>query len=272
MPTAGSSTRRTAGACGDDADGQLRPPLRVLHAAARSQQPADEHRSGHRRRSFTAKDGSVFDRTLIHPDRNDIAPRVGVAWSVTPTAGAARRLRHLLPADRIATAARASSASTCRSWSMRRSPRTRRADAPAFTFAQGFTPLTPQTVNPTRRAVAHPGSEPGHADRAPVQRRPRVPVRRATWSRPSEYVGNRTRNGRRLRNLNQGIIQAPAAARDLPVRAVRLRQRLPRADRHQRPRRLRRAAGALQRRMSGGLGLHGGLHVEQGASATSSIT
>ena len=34
--------------------------------------------------TFTAKDGSVFDRALIHPDRNDIAPRVGVAWSVTP--------------------------------------------------------------------------------------------------------------------------------------------------------------------------------------------
>jgi hypothetical protein len=31
-------------------------------------------------RTFTAKDGNVFDRALIHPDRNDFAPRVGVAW------------------------------------------------------------------------------------------------------------------------------------------------------------------------------------------------
>ena len=35
---------------------------------------------------LTAKDsGSVYDRTLIHPDRNDFAPRVGVVWSMTPT-------------------------------------------------------------------------------------------------------------------------------------------------------------------------------------------
>ena len=34
---------------------------------------------------FYAKDGSVSDRALIHPDRDDIAPRVGVTWSVTPT-------------------------------------------------------------------------------------------------------------------------------------------------------------------------------------------
>ena len=34
---------------------------------------------------FYAKDGSIFDRALIHPDRDDIAPRVGVSWSVTPS-------------------------------------------------------------------------------------------------------------------------------------------------------------------------------------------
>jgi hypothetical protein len=30
-----------------------------------------------------AKDGSIFDRALIHPDRNNVAPRVGFAWSPT---------------------------------------------------------------------------------------------------------------------------------------------------------------------------------------------
>src|SRR6185295_8925126 len=33
----------------------------------------------------TAKDsGSIFDRTLIHPDRNDFAPRAGFSYSITP--------------------------------------------------------------------------------------------------------------------------------------------------------------------------------------------
>ncbi len=32
---------------------------------------------------ITAKDGSLFDRALVRPDRNNIAPRVGFAWSPT---------------------------------------------------------------------------------------------------------------------------------------------------------------------------------------------
>lgn len=31
-----------------------------------------------------AKDGDIFDRALIHPDRNNFAPRAGFAYSVTP--------------------------------------------------------------------------------------------------------------------------------------------------------------------------------------------
>jgi hypothetical protein len=31
-----------------------------------------------------AKDGSIYDRTLVNPDRNNLAPRVGLAWSLTP--------------------------------------------------------------------------------------------------------------------------------------------------------------------------------------------
>ncbi len=31
-----------------------------------------------------ATDGSIYDRALVNPDRNNIAPRVGVAYSVTP--------------------------------------------------------------------------------------------------------------------------------------------------------------------------------------------
>jgi hypothetical protein len=31
-----------------------------------------------------ASDGSIYDRALVNPDRNNWAPRVGVAWSITP--------------------------------------------------------------------------------------------------------------------------------------------------------------------------------------------
>ncbi len=31
-----------------------------------------------------ARDGSIYDRALVHPDRNNFAPRVGVAYSITP--------------------------------------------------------------------------------------------------------------------------------------------------------------------------------------------
>jgi hypothetical protein len=36
------------------------------------------------RRMVTAKDGSISDRALVNPDRNNIGPRLGLAYSVTP--------------------------------------------------------------------------------------------------------------------------------------------------------------------------------------------
>jgi hypothetical protein len=31
-----------------------------------------------------AKDGSIYDRSLVKPDRNNFAPRLGIAWTVLP--------------------------------------------------------------------------------------------------------------------------------------------------------------------------------------------
>jgi len=33
---------------------------------------------------ITAKDGSIYDRALVDPDRNNLAPRVGLAYTITP--------------------------------------------------------------------------------------------------------------------------------------------------------------------------------------------
>ena len=155
-------------------------------------------------RAFTAKDGSVFDRALIHPDRNDLAPRVGVSWSVSPRLvvrggfgifyqqtdryGSESQLGLNLP-QLVDASITANSA----------------ADAPAFTFAQGFTPLTPQTVNP---AIVQWRIQDPNQDTPVVQQFSFGPEFQFADNMVGaiEYVGNRTRNGRRLRNLNEGQI------------------------------------------------------------------
>lgn len=155
-------------------------------------------------RVFTAKDGSLFDRALIHPDRNDIAPRVGVSWSVSPRLvvrggfgifyqqtdryGSESQLGLNLP-QLVDASITANSAN----------------DAPAFTFAQGFTPLTPATVNP---AIVQWRIQDPNQDTPIVRQFSFGPEFQFAGSMVGaiEYVGNRTRNGRRLRNLNEGII------------------------------------------------------------------
>ncbi|MEY4636270.1 MAG: hypothetical protein RJA55_2068 [Acidobacteriota bacterium] len=155
-------------------------------------------------RTFTAKDGSVFDRALIYPDRDDFAPRVGVSWSVSPRLvvrggfgifyqqtdryGSESQLGLNLP-QLVDASITANSA----------------ADAPAFTFAQGFTPLTPQTVNP---AIVQWRIQDPNQDTPVVQQFSFGPEFQFADNMVGaiEYVGNRTRNGRRLRNLNEGQI------------------------------------------------------------------
>jgi Carboxypeptidase regulatory-like domain/TonB dependent receptor len=155
-------------------------------------------------RILTADDGDTFDRALIHPDRNDWAPRMGVAWSATPRLvvragygifyqqtdryGSESQLGLNLP--QLVDASITSNSA---------------ADPPAFTFRQGFTPLNAATVNPA--IVQWRIQDPDQ--RTPIVHQFSVgPEFQVTQNMVTavEYVGNRTRNGRRLRNLNQGII------------------------------------------------------------------
>lgn len=158
---------------------------------------------------FAQKDGSVFERTLIHPDRNDFAPRVGVAWTVTPRMvlrggygifyqqsdryGSESQLGLNLP---YLVDASISSLSA--------------AQAPAFTFSQGFTSLTPESID--KSIVQWRIQDPNQ--NTPIVHQfsfgPEVQLR-GNMVAAAEYVGNMTRNGRRLRNLNQGILAAPGS-------------------------------------------------------------
>lgn len=161
-------------------------------------------------KTFTATDGDLFARGLVHPDRNDIAPRVGVSWSVSPRLvvrggfgvfyqqtdryGSESQLGLNLP--QLVDASITSNTA---------------ADAPAFTFAQGFTPLTPQTVNPT---VVQWRIQDPNQDTPIVQQFSIGPEFQFAQNMVGavEYVGNRTRHGRRLRNLNEGIIPTDGSA------------------------------------------------------------
>jgi hypothetical protein len=161
-------------------------------------------------KTFTAKDGSIFDRALVHPDRDDFAPRIGLSW--TPTSrmvvrggfgifyqqtdryGSESQLGLNLP--QLVDASITSNSG---------------ADAPAFTFAQGFTPLTPATVNPTvvQWRIQDPNQDTPIVYQYSVG--PEVQFSQNMVA-AVEYVGNRTRNGRRLRNLNEGIIPTDGSA------------------------------------------------------------
>lgn len=151
--------------------------------------------------------GSVFDRALVRPDRNDVAPRVGFAWTVRPGVvlrggygifyqqmdryGSESQLGLNLP-QLVDAAIQANSAN----------------DPPAFTFRTGFTPLSAETVDISRVQwrIQDPNQDTPLVHQFSIG--PEVQIGRAMVA-AVEYVGNRTRHGRRLRNLNQGIIVTP---------------------------------------------------------------
>lgn len=158
--------------------------------------------------TFTAQSsGSVFERTLINPDRNDFAPRIGFAWSLNPRTvlrggygifyqqadryGSESQMGLNLP-QLVDASLQANSA----------------ADPPAFTFAEGFIPLTPANVSPAvvQWRIQDPNQKTPIVHQFSIG--PEYQLG-ASMVVAAEYVGNVTRNGRRLRNLNQGIIGTP---------------------------------------------------------------
>jgi hypothetical protein len=155
----------------------------------------------------TAKgSGSLFDRTLIHPDLNDFAPRAGFSYSMTPQIvvrggygifyqqtdryGSESQLA-LNPPQLVDVFQTANSG----------------AEAPVILLRNGFTPISASTIDPTK--VQWRIQDPNQ--RTPIVHQfsvgPEVRLSDST-AVSVEYVGNITRNGRKLRNLNEGIITA----------------------------------------------------------------
>ncbi len=154
---------------------------------------------------LTSKDsGSIYDRTLIHPDRNDWAPRVGAAYSLRPTLvlrggygifyqqqdryGSESQLA-LNPPQLIDVNLSAAS----------------RNDPPVIVLRNGFTPISASNVN--KAAIMWRIQDPNQLTPMVQQFSAGAEYQiGAKMVADVEYVGNRTRHGRKLRNLNQGII------------------------------------------------------------------
>jgi hypothetical protein len=157
---------------------------------------------------ITAKqDGSVFERALIRPDRNNFAPRTGFAWRTTDRmvvrGGYGVFYQHtdrygsesqmaLNPPQLADVVLQANS----------------RNETPAAVLRNGFVPVSAANIDPARVQWRLQNPE----QRTPVVHQfsvgPEYELLRGTVL-AVEYVGNRTRNGRRMLNLNQGIIQTP---------------------------------------------------------------
>ena len=156
---------------------------------------------------LTARDsGDMFDRTLIHPDLNDFAPRAGFSYAMTPRIvvrggygifyqqtdryGSESQLA-LNPPQLVDVFQTANSG----------------AEAPVILLRNGFTPISASTIDP--RTVQWRIQDPDQ--RTPIVHQfsagPEVRLGDSTVA-SVEYVGNVTRNGRKLRNLNEGIITA----------------------------------------------------------------
>ena len=154
--------------------------------------------------------GSTYDRTLIHPDKNDWAPRVSFAWTATPKMvvrggygtfyqqtdryGSESQLGLNLP-QLVDASISANNAS----------------EAPAMVLREGFISLAPENVSP--QIVQWRIQDPNQ-NTPIVHQFSFGPEYQLTNSMVAavEYVGNAVRNGRRLRNLNQGMLLNPGSS------------------------------------------------------------
>jgi len=154
----------------------------------------------------TAKPGgSLYERTLIHPDKNNLGPRLSFAWTPssrwvlrggyglfyqnTDRYGSESQLA-LNPPQLVDVNLNANSAN----------------DPPVMLLRNGFAPISAANVNP---AAVQWRIQDANQKTPTIHQFSIGPELQFAGRMTAgvEYVGNLVRNGRRLRNLNQGIIQ-----------------------------------------------------------------
>ena len=202
--------------------------LRVRHAAASRRTTSSRISIRRPAPMIFAKDGSIYERALIHPDRNNVAPRIGFAYTPGDAHGRARRLRRSSTRTPSGRDAKDCSGSTLRTWSTtscrraspaRRRWRPRRRSSSSTAIRRGSW---------IRTRCRRPW---GAAARMPNQRTPYIQqfnVGVQYELRPDvvldvAYVGNKGTKLNGFRNLNQrAVITNPdgsqsAGARPYPA-------------------------------------------------------
>ena len=153
---------------------------------------------------FGKASGTLYERSLIHPDRNNFAPRLSFAYSAnermvirggygiyyqhTDRYGSESQMA-LNPPQLIDADVSAANAN----------------QAPTYPFRDGFITLTPKDINP---ALIQWRIQDPNQDTPIVHQFSFGPDIRLsdTMSASVQYVGNKVRHGRRIVNLNQGKI------------------------------------------------------------------
>jgi hypothetical protein len=156
---------------------------------------------------FYASDGSTFDRALVHPNTKDFAPRVGFAWTMSPKLvwrggyglfyqqsdryGSESQLA-LNPPQLVDVSIAAASA----------------AEAPVVVLKNGFQTVSQANIDKTRVQwrIQDPDQQTPRAHQVSVGPEYQITNNLVV---DAEYVGNFVRHGRKLRNLNQGILTNP---------------------------------------------------------------
>jgi hypothetical protein len=153
-----------------------------------------------------SKSGSMYEKTLINPDKNNIGPRVSFSWQTKPwmvlRGGYGLFYQHtdrygsesqlaLNPPQLVDIFISAPSA----------------AAPPVMILSQGFIPISADDIDP---ALVQWRIQDPNMKTPMVHQFSFGPEFRLSdnMTLSVEYVGNLIRNGRRLRNLNQGMIQA----------------------------------------------------------------
>jgi hypothetical protein len=153
-------------------------------------------------------EGSTYDRTLINPDRTDIAPRVGLTWSATPKfvvrAGYGIFYQQT---DRYGSESQMSlnppQLLDVRGTALNQN------QAPVMLLKDGFPAVSASQITPDaiRWRIQNPDQNTPTVQQFSVG--PEFQVS-GNMVASVEYVGNRTKNGRKIRNINQGIITGPS--------------------------------------------------------------
>ncbi|MCU1233364.1 MAG: TonB-dependent receptor [Candidatus Solibacter sp.] len=154
----------------------------------------------------TAKSGDWYDRGLVHPDKNDFAPRVGFSWQ--PKQHIVLRGGYGMFYQHIVRIGSESMLALNPPWVIDGSlAQTLGSTAPAFQLKNGFpaAQFTPALVDLTKlqTRAQDPNERTGYVNQ--VSFGPQFEISQSTLLDIS-YVGNFGRKMNRLRNANQGFV------------------------------------------------------------------